>query len=119
MRKRRKKPIDPNEGAWAGHYGTLDTGLNRNGNSCSQVDPYAIQGIDPSLNKEPAMTAPIEATIQYATVVEDLNAAWVFVMGLIDQLGPDPTIKINPVWSHQVDETQRRFEVVVSGMVST
>lgn len=60
----------------------------------------------------------VEVTTKFATTVDDLTAAWAFVMDHIDQLGPDPSIAINPFWTI-IDgaEQGRRFEVVVSGMV--
>lgn len=64
------------------------------------------------------MTAPIEVTTRYATSVDDLPAAWRFVMDHIDRVGASPRIAISPVWVISTDdETPRRFEVVVEGMV--
>ena len=63
---------------------------------------------------------PVEVTTRYATTVDDLHAAWAFVMARLDSVGPDPSIHISPVWtiSSGDDEYQpRRFEVVVEGMV--
>lgn len=67
---------------------------------------------------------PVEVTTRYATTVDDLTAAWSFVMARVDQVGPNPSIKISPIWSYGVvdmdrDERDapRQFEVVVSGMV--
>lgn len=70
-------------------------------------------------------TAPIEVTTRYATTVDDLPAAWAFVMDRLDSVGPDPSIDIKPLWSwsvHDMDDDDaptppRQFEVVVSGMV--
>lgn len=58
----------------------------------------------------------VERTVRYATSVDDLSEAWVFVMARIDSVGPDPSVKINPFWSSSDDFTSRRFSVVVEGM---
>jgi len=67
------------------------------------------------------MTAtPVEVTTRYATTVTGLAAAWQFVMSRIDAVGPDPRVEISPIWeTHDpgVEPWERRFEVVVSGMV--
>ena len=62
---------------------------------------------------------PVETTTRYATTVDDLSAAWAFVMDRIDAVGPDPTIRIEPVWTvgPDSDEVPRHFAVVVEGMV--
>lgn len=65
---------------------------------------------------------PVEKTVRYATTVEDLAGAWAFVMEKLEQVGPDPSVEISPVWTFSVsgpdDETPpRHFSVVVSGMV--
>lgn len=70
-------------------------------------------------------TAPIEVTTRYATTVDTLVEAWAFVMDRVDNVGPDPSIKISPVWSfsvHDMDRSDhldppRQFSVVVEGMV--
>lgn len=58
------------------------------------------------------MTAPIEVTTKYATTVNTLPEAWAFVMNHIDRVGPDPHIRISPVWLTD----PREFEVTVHGM---
>lgn len=71
------------------------------------------------------MSAPVEMTTKYVTTVDDLPAAWAFVMDHLDRLGPDPEVHIKPIWIMSVSEAmddpmngpQRQFEVVVSGMV--
>lgn len=76
-------------------------------------------------------TRPVEVTTKYATTVEDLPAAWAFIMEHIENVGGDPSIIINPIWQYPAasiaemmqepdrDEAMNRvFEVVVSGMVS-
>lgn len=67
---------------------------------------------------------PVEYTAQYATRVESLSEAFVFIMQHEAKVGKDPQIIINPVWiCYDVDEmtgehhTRREFEVSVSGMV--
>ena len=65
---------------------------------------------------------PIEISTKYATTVPDLTAAWAFVMDHIDQVGPDPSIHIGPVWSYTMDQLDdenvpRHFEVAVSGTI--
>lgn len=68
---------------------------------------------------------PVEVTTRYATSVDDLASAWAFVMDRLDHVGPDPEVRITPIWSwsvHDMDrpddyQPPRRFEVVVSGMV--
>ena len=70
--------------------------------------------------------APIEVTTRYATTVDDLAAAWAFVMAKLDTVGPDPSVTIKPVWTisvHDMDRDEpeegypRHFSVVVEGMV--
>jgi hypothetical protein len=71
------------------------------------------------------MSAPIEVTTRYATTMDDLNAAWGFVMDRLDRVGPDPSVIIKPIWMANVQDMervdvppmQRQFEVVVEGMV--
>lgn len=71
------------------------------------------------------MSDPIEVTTRYATTVDDLAAAWAFVMDRLDHVGPDPKVEISPAWTisvHDMDAYEdrpypRRFSVVVSGMV--
>ena len=63
-------------------------------------------------------TAPVERTLRYASSVEDLTAAWAFVMEYVDHVGPNPSIEITPFWSSDDDFTGRRFTTVVSGMVT-
>jgi len=66
---------------------------------------------------------PIERTTTFATTVDDLAAAWAFIMGRIEEVGPDPRITISPIWSFSASSLDveqnppRRFEVSVSGMV--
>lgn len=63
--------------------------------------------------------APVERTTRYATSVDDLPAAWAFVMRYLDKVGPNPSVEITPCWVIQDPDgtIPRRFEVVVSGMV--
>jgi predicted membrane-bound spermidine synthase len=61
---------------------------------------------------------PVERTIKYATTVPALGEAWTFVMGHLDEVGPDPSIEIRPMWTCSDDDETRRFEVAVSGMVA-
>lgn len=70
------------------------------------------------------MSAPIEVTTRYATTVDDLGAAWAFVMERLDSVGPDPSVQITPMWTFSVHDMDRdvetpprRFSVVVEGMV--
>lgn len=72
------------------------------------------------------MTEPIEITTKYVTSVDDLPAAWTFVMEHLDKVGPKPSIHITPksiyAWSDMGNESARPielFEVVVSGMSET
>lgn len=66
---------------------------------------------------------PVEKTTRYATSVDSLAEAWAFVMDKIDEVGPDPTVMIKPLWivSWSEDDTEtptpRQFEVMVEGMV--
>ena len=65
---------------------------------------------------------PVEVTTTFATSVDDLAAAWAFVMAKVDQVGPDPRITVSPIWTISAsagddEEPPRRFEVSVSGMV--
>lgn len=73
--------------------------------------------------------APIEVTTKYATTVDDLPAAWAFVMERLDLVGPDPHIEIRPIQTfavgdmidgldgHDAGPWPRQFEVVIDGMV--
>lgn len=67
---------------------------------------------------------PVEVTTRFATTVRDLADAWSFVMGRLELVGPDPSVKISPLWSYSVHDMDRdvprpprQFEVVVEGMV--
>jgi len=62
---------------------------------------------------------PVEVTTTFATVVDDMAAAWAFVMGRVDLVGGDPQVVVNPVrwFVGDGEESARRFEVSVSGMV--
>lgn len=68
---------------------------------------------------------PVEKTVRYATTVEDLAGAWAFVMEKLEQVGPDPSVEISPIWVISVGDAlsgteeapPRHFSVVVSGMV--
>lgn len=62
------------------------------------------------------MAEPIEVTTKYVTTVDSLPEAWAFVMGRLDGLAGEPSIKINPVWSSRDDYAAARFEVTVSAM---
>ena len=65
-------------------------------------------------------TRPVEVTTRYATTVETLAEAWVFVMERVDSVGPNPRIEISPTWTYGADDVEdglRRFSVVVDGMV--
>jgi len=69
-------------------------------------------------------TPSIERTIKFSTTVDELPAAWAFVMEKIDEVGPDPQIEIKPLWQadadaplNEADTWKRVFEVAVSGMV--
>ena len=64
--------------------------------------------------------SPVEVTTKHATTVDDLPAAWAFVMARIDRVGPDPRITISPIWTYGdgEDGNTRRFEVSVSGMTT-
>lgn len=69
------------------------------------------------------MSAPIEVTTKYVTSVDDLTAAWAFVMEYVDKVGPKPRITISPksiyAWAEIGDDDARPvelFEVLVEGM---
>ena len=67
------------------------------------------------------MPNPVEVTVKYATTVDDLPAAWTFVMRHLDGgVGADPRIEITPYWKMSVapdgEETMTRvFSVAVEG----
>ena len=71
--------------------------------------------------------SPTEKTTRYAATVEDMTAAWRFVMDKLDHVGPDPVVEIKPMWFYSnsgpgsIDDDEaegtRHFEVVVSGMI--
>lgn len=65
-----------------------------------------------------------EKTVQYVNTVDTLPEAWAFVMEKIDEVGPSPSIHIEPISQMsalpQVDEEEgwvTVFQVSVSGMV--
>lgn len=60
------------------------------------------------------MSAPIERTVRIATRVDDLPAAWAFIMAHIDAVGPRARVAINPY--HDADDVAH-FDVAVEGMV--
>lgn len=71
-----------------------------------------------------AQRSATERTTKYATTVDDLADAWVFVMEHLPDVGNDPTVVITPRWistwnSTPDTPTVRTFEVAVSGMVET
>jgi hypothetical protein len=61
----------------------------------------------------------VEVTTKYATTVDSLPRAWLFVMDHLSEVGPDPSISISPVWllGEGLRDEAREFEVVVEGMV--
>lgn len=73
--------------------------------------------------------APVEVTTRYVTSVDDLPAAWAFVMDKVDKVGPHPRVEIRPISTigvgdmqdaldgHEDESWRRIFEVVVEGMV--
>lgn len=66
-----------------------------------------------------AQRSKTERTTKFATTVDDLADAWVFVMSHLADVGDDPTINIRPLWQFDDDlndASTRRFEVAVSGM---
>ena len=76
-----------------------------------------------------ADAAPVKVTTTFATVVDDMAAAWSFIMAKVDLVGDDPQVVVNPVSCFLPVEVAlgvvgddefgvvRRFEVSVSGMV--
>ena len=76
-----------------------------------------------------ADAAPVKVTTTFATVVDDMAAAWSFIMAKVDLVGDDPQVVVNPVSCFLPLEMAlgvvgddefgvvRRFEVSVSGMV--
>ena len=63
------------------------------------------------------MTAtPAEYSLSIASMVDTIQEAFQFVMEHLDELGDNPRITINPVWSYTDSEHGvRRFDVGVSG----
>jgi len=74
--------------------------------------------------------APVEVTLKFVSVFEQLTDAWGFVMDMLDRVGADPEVHIRPVWVFGVDAgvdddvvggdgrlDVRLFEVSVSGSV--
>ena len=59
-------------------------------------------------------------TVRYETAVTELSDAWAFIMGRLDELGPEPSIHITPVWIEDVDaeEAVNGFFVSVEGTVT-
>lgn len=58
-----------------------------------------------------------ERTTKYATTVDDLAGAWRFVMAHVDDVGPNLSIHVTPMWVYgDNDDGTRKFEVAVSGM---
>ena len=76
-----------------------------------------------------ADAAPVKVTTTFATVVDDMAAAWSFIMAKVDLVGDNPQVVVNPVSCFLPVEMAlgvvgddefgvvRRFEVSVSGMV--
>lgn len=70
-----------------------------------------------------AEQTPVEVTLRYSTTVDELPAAWAFVMDRLDGVGPHPSIEIKPFWQMSVQdmnddpdqEYRRKFGVVVEG----
>ena len=67
---------------------------------------------------------PVEYTAQYASRVESLSEAFVFIMEHEAKVGKDVSIIVQPVWlCTEVDpdtgehKTERFFEVSISGMM--
>lgn len=68
----------------------------------------------------------VEQSTKFATTVDSLQEAWVFVMEYVALVGPDPEIHISPLWAYDYDEdivrsemgSRRQFEVMVEGMVT-
>lgn len=67
--------------------------------------------------------SPVEITTKYATTVETLQDAFVFIMQYVDALGTDPFIKITPIHSYSMSDMDMEdppckhfFEVMVSSM---
>lgn len=60
----------------------------------------------------------VEKFIRFNKTVEDLAQAWDFVMSYVDQVGPSPSVKIEPFW-HYVDgaPSVRKFHASVFGVV--
>lgn len=67
-----------------------------------------------------ADTTQVEKTTRLTVVVNDLAAAWAFIMARLDEVGPNPSVQIHPMWvySGTDDEGTRKFEVTVSGMTT-
>lgn len=69
-------------------------------------------------------SAPVEVTTRFATTVDELSDAWAFIMAKLEDVGPDPSVEISPIWlrpmdfaGNDEDPWPRQFSVVVSGMV--
>lgn len=61
----------------------------------------------------------VEVTTKYATTVNTVQDAFVFVMEHLDDVvGSGPSIHISPFWIINDDNsTERQFEVSIQGMI--
>lgn len=64
---------------------------------------------------------PIEVITRYATTVDTMQDAWVFVMEHMDLLGTEPSVDIHPCWGVDSEdaaaepEDKCHFHVIVEG----
>lgn len=63
----------------------------------------------------------VEVTTSYVTTVPELTDAFAFVMERLDSVGPNPEVRISPIFIIGMDSSDdepipREFEVTVRGM---
>lgn len=60
----------------------------------------------------------VEKFVKYSTTVMSLPEAWEFVMAHVDEVGPSPSVHIEPFWQYTDGApTTRKYSVSVSGVV--
>lgn len=57
-----------------------------------------------------------EHTEKFATTVDEMTDAFVFIMEHLDRVGNSPSVQINPSWSSEDDFQKCYYEVSISGM---
>lgn len=63
----------------------------------------------------------MQRQIKLVETVDTIEGAWTFIMGVLDEVGSDPDIRIQPIWvgdmHSDIGRLPRQFEVTVKGIV--